>query len=260
MEPGSKQAGQSSRTRLRRLILLLAIPVVGVVVLFLAREAASLPRVVNTAPRTARVMEWLRGAGQNVTWKVQPLALCGNAPFLMPTEGFIGFLWDDSFYPGHRHQGIDIFGGQSVGVTPVYAAYPGYLTRLETWKSSLIIRLPEDPLSPGRQIWTYYTHMADSEGDISYIAPEFPPGTQEMYVEAGTMLGYQGNYSGDPNNPVGVHLHFSIVKSDRQGHFLNELEINNTLDPSPYLGLLLNAAHSPDQVPVCPPGMLTPGP
>ena len=131
------------------------------------------------------------------------------------------------------------------------AAYPGYLTRLPDWKSTVIIRIPDDPLQPGRQIWTYYTHMADQEG-ISFIAPSFPQGVNEIFVEAGTLLGYQGDFSGNPDNPTGVHLHFSIVKDDREGRFTNELDIDNTYDPSPYLGLLLNAKTSPDQIPVCP--------
>ena len=80
---------------------------------------------------------------------------------------------------------------------------------------------------------------------------EFPAGTSEKLVEAGTFLGYQGNFSGDPNNPVGIHLHFSIVEDDGNGKFKNELEINNTLDPSPYLGLPLNGYENRDQVPTC---------
>ena len=132
---------------------------------------------------------------------------CGDAPFLFPSDGLVGFIWDDSFRPGHRHAGIDIFAGTGVGVTPIYAAYPGYLTRQPDWKSSVIIRIPSDPLNPGRQIWTYYTHMADEVGN-STVSPEFPPGTTEVYVEAGTLLGYQGNYSGTPGSAVGVHLHF----------------------------------------------------
>ena len=72
--------------------------------------------------------------------------------------------------------------------------------------------------------------------DLSFIAAEFPPGTTEKFGNAGELLGYQGNYSGDPQNPVGVHLHFSITKDDGQGKYLNELKIQNTLDPSPYLG------------------------
>ena len=201
--------------------------------------------------RTARVISWLGDPRQHPEWSVRAGERCGDAPFLIPTDGFIGFLWDDSFRPGHRHQGIDIFGGEAVNVTPVYAAYPGYLTRQLDWKSSVIIRIPDDPLQPGRQIWTYYTHMANPDGE-SFIAPEFTPGTQEVKVEAGALLGYQGNYSGDPGNPVGVHLHFSIVLDDGQGRYLNELEFENTLDPSAYLGLPLNANHNPSQVPICP--------
>ncbi len=117
------------------------------------------------------------------------------------------YLWDDPFKLNHRHQGIDIFGGTEVGRMPVVAAYPGYLTRLPEWKSSLIVRVPADPLQPGRQIWLYYTHMADPAGN-SFISSDFPPGAAEKFIAAGTLLGYQGNYSGEAYNPVGVHLQF----------------------------------------------------
>ncbi|MBM3153446.1 MAG: M23 family metallopeptidase [Chloroflexi bacterium] len=202
--------------------------------------------------RTTHVMEWLRDPQSHPEWTVQAGARCGDAPFILPTSGYIGFIWDDSFRVGHRHQGLDIFGGTGVGVTPVVAAYPGYLSRLPDWKSTVIIRIPDDPLQPGRQVWAYYTHMADEQGN-SYVSPDFPPGMSETYVEAGTLLGYQGNYSGTPGNPVGVHLHFSLVLDDGSGRFLNELEIANTLDPSPYLGMALNAATAGDAIPHCNP-------
>jgi hypothetical protein len=200
--------------------------------------------------RASRVMAWIRDPASHPDWSIPAGTRCGDAPFSMPTSGYIGFLWDDSFYPGHRHQGIDIFGGEGTGITPVFAAHGGYLTRLSDWKSSLIIRIPSDPIQPSRQIWIYYTHLADEDGR-SYILPDYPPGTSEMYIEEGTLLGYQGNYSGDPNNPTGIHLHFSIVKDDGNGSFLNELKIQNTLDPSPYLGLPLDANENPVGIPKC---------
>jgi hypothetical protein len=92
--------------------------------------------------------------------------------------------------------------------------------------------------------------MADPNGN-SFISSEFPPGTSEKHIEAGTLLGFQGNYTGDASNPSGVHLHFSIVLDDGQGSFLNELDINNTLDPSLYLGLTLNARTSDGKVVIC---------
>jgi peptidoglycan LD-endopeptidase LytH len=200
--------------------------------------------------RNLRVIEWIRNASAHPDWAVQAGERCGNAPFVIPTDGFIGFLWNDSFRPGHAHSGLDIFGGTVNGVTPVVAAYDGYLTRSPEWKSTLIIRIPSDPLQPDRQIWIYYTHMADANGG-SLIDPKFPPGTFEYFVAAGTYLGTQGNYSGDPQRPVGVHLHFSIVRDDGRGHFLNELEIKNTLDPSPYLGLNLDSGRNKNEIPVC---------
>ena len=204
----------------------------------------------SAAARSPYVLSYIKDPVDNQQYVIQAGTRCGGAPFMFPTTGMVGYLWDDSFSLGHRHQGIDIFAGTDVDVTPVLSAYPGYLTRLPDWRASVIVRVPSDPLNPGRQIWLYYTHMADSGGN-SFISPEFPTGTLEKYIDAGTLLGKQGNYSGDPHNPVGVHLHFSVVQDDGSGHFKNELDINNTYDPSPYLGLALNAKTNPDRIPTC---------
>jgi murein DD-endopeptidase MepM/ murein hydrolase activator NlpD len=202
------------------------------------------------AKRSRDVLAYIRNPEEHQEWAITAQTRCGDAPFIFPTRGLIGYLWDDSFKPGHRHQGIDVFAGTDPGITAVYAAYDGYLTREADWKSTVIIRIPNDPLEPSRQIWTYYTHMADAEG-VSTIDAAFPPGTHEVFVKAGTLLGYQGNFSGTPGSPVGVHLHFSIVKDNGSGNYLNELEIGNTLDPSPYLGLPLNAADEPELPILC---------
>ena len=194
----------------------------------------------EVSPRTRALLAWLRNPAAHADWRIVAGQRCADAPFSMPTSGYIGFLWDDSFRPGHRHQGIDIFGGSEAGSVPVYIAYDGYLTRLPDWKSTVIVRIPSDPFNPGTQIWTYYTHMAYQSGE-SLISKDFPPGASEVFVKASTLLGYQGNYSGTPGNPTGVHLHFSVLMDNGSGGFLNELEIDNTLDPSPYLGMLLNS-------------------
>ncbi|MDO9546539.1 MAG: M23 family metallopeptidase [Pelolinea sp.] len=223
--------------------------IIAVVSVFLTATYFVLRSTFRPA-RYAHVGEWIRHPEDHQEWASTALASCDDAPFVFPTNGFIGFLWGDSFRIGHGHQGLDIFSGTESGVTPVYAAYDGYLTRLPDWKASIIIRIPSDPLDPGEQIWTYYTHMADKSGN-SYIVDQFPPGSFEIYIEAGTLLGYQGNYSGTPGNPTGIHLHFSIIKDDGQGSFLNELEIENTIDPSPYFNLDLNGKMNRDIIPIC---------
>lgn len=210
---------------------------------------------VRTAFRPARYLnflEWARNPQSHADWTVNANERCQDSVFQFPTDGYIGFIWGDTFRPGHTHQGLDIFSGNEAGVTPVYAVYDGYLTRMPDWKSSLIVRIPSNPLKPGEQIWTYYTHLADPDGR-SFISEEFPPGTSEVFVKAGTLLGTMGNYSGNPHNPVGVHLHFSIVKDDGSGKYLNELDFDNTLDPSPFFNLPLNARENKNTIPICQP-------
>jgi peptidoglycan LD-endopeptidase LytH len=190
--------------------------------------------------RDQRLISYLANPQEHQDWVVEAGQRCGDAPFLMPTRGYIGYLRGDSFRPFHRHSGLDIFGGTKPGITPVYAAADAYLTRRPDWISTVILRVPTDPLQPGRTIWLYYTHMADPLGE-PLIDAAFPPGSSEVFIPAGTLLGYQGNYSGTPGTPTGVHLHFSIVLDDGQGGFRDERKLANTLDPSPYLGMALDA-------------------
>jgi murein DD-endopeptidase MepM/ murein hydrolase activator NlpD len=170
---------------------------------------------------------------------------CPGAPFLLPSAGFIGIVYDDAVPPytyARTHTAIDIFGDGPPGTIPVYAAYDGYLTREEDWVSTVIIRHPEDPLDPSRQIWTYYTHMAHADG-ADLIA--FPPGTHEEPVKQGDLIGYQGNYDGNQPSRIALHLHFSIVRDDGEDGYLNESVLANTIDPSPYFGMNLNAKADP---------------
>lgn len=217
---------------------------------FLIFQAFNLIRALRN-PRNSGFFQWTQGneATRTALITVQRDA-CDGAPFILPADGFIGLLYEDPRGPYSvrtPHQGIDIFTPDGVGVTPVYAAYDGYITREPSWRSSLIQRIPEDPLNPERQVWLYYTHMADRNGN-DFIEPAFPQGTREFFVEQGTLLGYTGNYSGNAARPVGIHLHFSIVLDDGNGRYKNELEFNNTIDPSPYLGLMVNYKTAPERI------------
>lgn len=203
-----------------------------------------------TTGRNKAVMDYIRHPEEHRDWELETLSRCGDAPFALPTRGFIGYLYKDSFTPLKLHTGLDIFSGTAVGQTPIYAPYDGFLTRESDWKSSLILRIPKDPFNPDQQIWVYMTHMADVQGN-SLIEAAFSPGIREVAVKQGELLGYQGNYSGYPGSPTGIHLHISIVKDDGNGKYLNEMQIENTIDPSPYFGMPLNAASAPNTSPTC---------
>ena len=236
------EIGPRRRSRLPYILVTLA-------VLIIAGGLAAwilLPHIGGAGvARMARLRAWFADPSAHADWRIEAGQRCGDAPMILPTSGYIGFKYGDSFRPGHRHTGFDIFSpdGQE-NVTPVVAAYDGFLTREADWRSAVIIRHPDFPAFPtapagvpGSQIWTYYAHMASADGTQSYIAPDFPPGTYEVFVEAGTLLGYQGTWSGNPGNPTGLHLHFSVVKSAPGGGYANETDIRNTYDPAPFLGV-----------------------
>ena len=202
----------------------------------------------STTPQLLRLRAWFANPADHADWSITAGERCGDAPMLLPTSGYIGFGWDDSFRRGHRHSGLDIFSPDgATNRTPVVAAYDGYLTREVGWKSTVILRHPDFPavdglgIAPGEQIWTYYTHMAARDGSASFVAAAFPPGTRERFVPAGTLLGYQGNWGGSRWQFTGLHLHFSVVKSNADGSYADERVIENTYAPNPLLGLTQRA-------------------
>ncbi|GAB4549909.1 MAG: hypothetical protein OHK0023_15140 [Anaerolineae bacterium] len=223
-------------------LLILAIP--GVLMLI----GAIIWWLYFASPTGDTLSRWFEQPNQRTSLVTRLTKPCPGAPFLLPSSGFVGFLYADPslpYTPFNSHTGIDIFGDGLPGTIPVYAAYDGYLTRLAEWRSAVIIRHPQDPLMPSRQIWTYYAHMASKTGE-SYIVEDFPPNTHEKFVKQGTLLGYQGLYSGNSTFGIGLHVHFSIVLSEANGTFKNEGRIDNTLDPSPYLGFNVHAGKQPN--------------
>lgn len=238
-----------SRRRIFRLSLVLGILVLGALVsiliyYFLLRGDSNSNSIIH---------KWLSDPTIRQILKNEALSECKDFPFTLPSSGLIGLLWDDPARPYSRfrtHSGIDIFGDGSEGTVPIYAAYDGYLVRETDWRSTVIIE-HVDPLNPDHPvIWTYYTHMANVDGTISYIQSEFPPGSNRIWVEKGTLLGYQGTFAGT-GAPIAMHLHFSIVKADPEGSYLNESFVENTLDPSPYLGLNLDYDPSTERPLTC---------
>jgi murein DD-endopeptidase MepM/ murein hydrolase activator NlpD len=169
---------------------------------------------------------------------------CPGAPWRLPTSGVLGVLWRDTRVPPYGrdrpHTGLDIFGLGRENTVPVYAVADGLLTRLAGWRSAVVVQ-HDDPLRPGEMVWSYYSHMAGAGGK-SYILAGYPAGTAGVPVARGRLLGYQGVWSGHPLKPGWMHLHFSVVRADPDGAFLNETILANTLDPSPYLGIIGDAA------------------
>lgn len=246
---------------LRRLILFVAAGISILLFLWLGYQTVQFIQTLRD-PRSSSFLEWARG---DQTSREQLLTVqkdrCPGAPFILPADGYIGLLYGDPRGPyslSSPHQGIDIFSNADPGIVPVYAAYDGFVTREDHWVSSLIMRVPDDPQQPGRQIWLYYTHMANQEGE-DFISDAFPPGIREKFVTQGTLLGYTGDYNGSALRDIWVHLHFSIVLDNDSGSYRNELEFNNTLDPSPYLGMAVNhncatMVSGCSETPVCPGG------
>jgi murein DD-endopeptidase MepM/ murein hydrolase activator NlpD len=228
------------------LFVLLALLLLSFVIGFVALYFIS-SRVASQS--LSYIQQWF-GDSRNRPALINERVACPNAPFLLPSTGLIGLLWDDPTIPYNilnPHTGLDIFGDGAPGSIPIYAAYDGFLSRQADWVSTVIIR-HADPLVAGRTIWTYYTHMA-SEGGESYVVSAFPAGSSEIPVAKGQLLGYQGLYS--PGRPIGLHLHFSIVLSAPEGGFLNEARIANTIDPSPYFGMDLDNSLQPVRPIIC---------
>jgi hypothetical protein len=53
--------------------------------------------------RMARLRRYWDHTQAHADWAIKAGQRCGDAPFVLPTDGYVGFLWGDRFRPGRRH-------------------------------------------------------------------------------------------------------------------------------------------------------------
>ena len=123
-----------------------------------------------------------------------------DARLLMPVSGArvaqVADTWGAGRDGGRSHEGQDIFAPRG---TPVYAATPGYVYRIETRERG------------GRVVWVagaggrryYYAHLEDW-ADIA----------EGTLVDTETVLGFVGNSGNALATPP--HLHFGIYSGSRR--------------------------------------------
>ncbi|MGC9395185.1 MAG: ArnT family glycosyltransferase [Anaerolineae bacterium] len=130
---------------------------------------------------------------------------CPGAAWPFPTSGALGLRW--------YNKTISLMGVGYDNTVPVYAVADGLLMRRADWPDAVAI-LHDDPLEPGQQVWAFYGGMASRDGGESYVSAAFPPGSTDISVKAGELLGYQGSFHYD-----WMHLHFAVVPTLQDGTF-----------------------------------------
>lgn len=130
---------------------------------------------------------------------------CPGAPWPFPSSAALGLRW--------YNKTLSLMGIGYDNSVPVYAVADGRLMRRADWPDAVAI-LHDDPLNPGQQVWAFYGGMASREGETSYVSAVFPPGSVDVPVKAGELLGYQGSY-----RYAWTHLHFAVLPPLADGSF-----------------------------------------
>ncbi|MFN2282781.1 MAG: hypothetical protein ACK2UQ_00040 [Anaerolineae bacterium] len=139
---------------------------------------------------------------------------CPGAAWPFPTSAALGLRW--------YNKTISLMGVGYDNTVPVYAVADGRLMRRADWPDAVAI-LHDDPLNPGQQVWAFYGGMASRDGGASYVSTTFPPGSTDIPVKAGDLLGNQGSYHYD-----WTHLHFAVAPPLQDGSFPAALVWRNT--------------------------------
>ncbi len=191
--------------------------------------------VCFAVPASAKSSELIDSVRQVTGATTTSTFRCYDAPFQFPDNGFIGWIWKDpAALPappagdGHLHTGIDVwpFGGQG---SPVYPLADGYIRRIGNGKGLDALNLWFPSVNGGTEV--YYAHIK--------VDPKFiPPGNDKalsievnIAVKATDVLGtvYGENW---------IHLSIGSTNGPYSPH--NDLDPNQTQDPSPYFQASLN--------------------
>jgi hypothetical protein len=171
-----------------------------------------------------------RARGYRANLSVQPFA-CPGAPWQLPTSGSVGVQRGEG--------GLYIYGWGNEGTIPVYAVADGLLTRYTDWVDAVVIQ-HEDPHKPGEDVWLYYTDMASASGLVSYVDEAFPPGSTELPVRAGQLLGYQGVWNGRPGWGIPTHVRLALTHEVPGNIDQVNRGLKADADLEPYFGISLN--------------------
>ncbi len=159
---------------------------------------------------------------------------CANAPWRLPTDAQFGLRWTTDTHP------LQFLGRGAPGKVPVVAVADGLLTRRADWDHFVAVQ-HDDPLKPGKKIWTVYSGMASEQGVTSYISANFPKGTSAKPIKKGEVLGQQGMYAGNPDS-LWLNVTFAVAAAAPNGD-LPDTEpgalLQSAIDATPYLGLTL---------------------
>ena len=158
----------------------------------------------------------------------EALSACPGALWQLPSDSRLGVKWQDD--------GLMFFGQGNNGEVPIHAVADGLLWRPEGWTDAVIIE-HDDPSDEGKKIWTFYGGMTSANGTESFVAEEFPIGAKNVPVKAGQLIGYQGSWSGNPQWPMWIHVHFGLVRAT--GNFPESFTSIIIQNPSEHLGLRL---------------------
>src|SRR5262245_60421820 len=96
----------------------LTLPLIIIAGILLGLSYYFLSPLAATYPRVQRLRTYLEDPSAHPDWQIQAGERCGAAPFILPTNGYLGFGYGDSWRPGQRHQGLDIFGPTGLNATP----------------------------------------------------------------------------------------------------------------------------------------------
>ena len=158
------------------------------------------------------------------------LKFCPGSVWQLPSASSMGVKWQNG--------SLDFSELGTREALGVYAVADGLLTRQADWVDSVAI-LHDDPLQPGSKVWTIYRDMAASDGIASYIDSDFPPGSTNIAVKSGQLIGYQGTWSGKPLWAAWTHVRFSIIKPGPANDLPTDMTKAEILDPTTYLKLAI---------------------
>ena len=157
---------------------------------------------------------------------------CSAGAWPLPTRATMGYRYENGW--------LSLYGAGPEGTVPVVAVAPGEVFRPEGFPEGSLAVIHEDPKNPAKRVILYYTEMQSYRKGEPLISEKIPLGATSLGVTAGETLGYQGMWSGRPNQQDWLHVTLGIAPYDSQ--FLEEtgkLE-DKLVSPAEYFGIQLD--------------------
>lgn len=164
--------------------------------------------------------------------KIEVPSSCPGGVWPLPTSAYLGYKYQEGT--------LTFYGAGLEGQVPITAPADGLVYRPKNFPEGSLLILHEDTHHSGDQVISLFEDLRPFRGQTDLISDRFPIGSAGLAVKKGDVIGFQSTWSENQNQPVWLHVDYSLAVYSPDYFDDYELLKANLINPGDYFGITVD--------------------